>query len=295
MVLFVTFILSGLTLGVGTMLAPALPTRQPRIAVSAVFVLALILSGAVFLGALFGWDTLVIDYMWFSMIIGVFLGGTLTIGMSRIEEALAHGENADTGWPGPRTLAAFLTWFMVVLLIVNTLPTPSTYQNLPSTVDFKASNVGATVLLTYFDSQLTANSNQVYRGMLTLMVLLLIWLLYDFSNELDAHETISWGLTLVAPALLIGFDLALILASLFSLGFGFFALRWVQAGYRFEALAASICGAAAILSNPYAGGVMASGYLLLGVVTPVRRWLWGLVSISLLVVLGLLPWLVANG
>lgn len=294
MVVFVTFIVSGLTLGVGTMLAPALPTRQPRIAVSAVFVLALILSGAVFLGASFGWDTLVIDYMWFAMIIGVFLGGTLTIGMSRIEEALARGENADTGWPGPRTLATFWGWFIIVLLIVSTISTPSAYQNLPTSVNFKAPHLGATILLTYFDSQLTANSDHVYHGVLAVMVLLLIWLLYDFSNELDARESVSWGLTLAAPVLLMGFDLALILATLFSLGFGFFALRWGQAGYRFEALAASICGAAAVLSNPYAVGFMVGGYLLLGAFTPIWRWLWGLVGIALLMVLGLLPWLVAN-
>lgn len=294
MVLFVTFILSGLTLGVGTMLAPALPTSHPRIAVSAVLVLAFVLSGSIFLGAWFGWDTLIVDYLWFALIIGVFLGGTLTIGMHRIEEALARGETAQAGWPGPRTLGAFLGWLVALLFIVNTIPTPAAYQALAPTVDFETPDLGAVVLITYFDSQLSANRDHVFHGVLAMITLLLTWLLYDIGNELEDRQRIGWGLTLVAPLVLAGFDLGVLLALTFSLGFGFFAWHWCRDGQRFEALAASICGAAAILSYPYAVSVLVGGYLLLGTFSPIQRWGVGLISISTLMVVGLLPWLAAN-
>lgn len=295
MVLFVTFILLGLTLGVGTMLAPALPTRHPRIAASGVLVLALVLSGSVFLGALFGWNTLVVDYLWFAVIIAIFLGGTLTIGMHRIEEALARGQAALAGWPGPCTLLAFFGWLVVILIIVLALPTPSNYRTLPPTVDFQTGNLGVVLLITYFDTQLPATSDHVYQGLLVLITLALTWLLYDISNEIEAHETVGWGLTLAAPLMLAGFDVVLLLATLFSLNFGFFALRWCREAHQFEGVAAAVCGTAAVLSYPYAAGILACGYLLLGAMTPYRRWLVGLMGITILITLGLLPWLVING
>jgi hypothetical protein len=105
-VIFVAFLFISLILGSGSMLAPALPTNGPRIALAGTLSLAFITTGTVFIAALFGWDTLVIDYMWFAAIVGVFFAGSLSAGMFRAEAA--GGTKTYGGWPGGRELLFFL-------------------------------------------------------------------------------------------------------------------------------------------------------------------------------------------
>jgi hypothetical protein len=98
------------------MLAPAWNTAQPRIGLSAALALGLVMGGAIFWAMLFGWDTLVIDYLLFALVTAIFLGGTLSYGQKRAE---ARGEvllDADQGWPGPRDLLFFA--FVALLFII---------------------------------------------------------------------------------------------------------------------------------------------------------------------------------
>lgn len=101
MVFFSLFVISAVILGAGAMLAPAWPGREPRIGLSATLLLGIISGGAVWWAELFGWDTLIIDYLLFAIVSGVILGGTLARG----------GE--DAGWPS----RGDLIFFGVVALI----------------------------------------------------------------------------------------------------------------------------------------------------------------------------------
>ena len=63
MPLVVLFIFGAVVIGAGAMLSPAWPTKQPRIGLMAALSLGLVTGGAVFWAMLFGWNTLVIDYL----------------------------------------------------------------------------------------------------------------------------------------------------------------------------------------------------------------------------------------
>src|SRR5215216_2227539 len=105
MPIFVIFIFGSIVLGAGAMLAPAIPTNGPRIGLAAALALAIVVVGAIGYAALFGWDTLIIDYLWFALLVGIFLTGTLSAGMFRSEAQ--GGVKQYSGWPGPRELAFF--------------------------------------------------------------------------------------------------------------------------------------------------------------------------------------------
>ena len=124
------FIFGAVALGAGAMLAPALPltattvrqNRAPRVGLAAALALAFVVDGALFLAALFGWDTLTIDYLWFALVVGIFLTGTLALGTSRGEEAGLR--DRDLGWPGVRELVFFGLVLLLVIVPVLVLPVP---------------------------------------------------------------------------------------------------------------------------------------------------------------------------
>src|SRR5450432_1429121 len=122
MPIFVMFVFGSIALGAGSMMAPALPTHGPRIGLAAAFALALVVSGGVFNAALFGWNTLVIDYLWFALLVGIFLAGTLSAGMFRAESK--GGTKEYGGWPGPRELAFFLMVGIIFAAPALLLPVP---------------------------------------------------------------------------------------------------------------------------------------------------------------------------
>src|SRR5687768_1334849 len=106
MVYFTLFVIGAVMLGAGTMLAPAWSTMQPRIGTAAAFALALVIGGAVFWAHLFGWSTLVVDYLLFALVSIVIFGGT----MAQVQQRTASGEaveDAEVGWTGPEDLTFF--------------------------------------------------------------------------------------------------------------------------------------------------------------------------------------------
>src|SRR5258707_15230626 len=98
MPIFVIFVFGSIVMGAGAMMAPAMPTHGPRIGLAAALALAILVVGALFNAALFGWNTLLIDYLWFALLVGIFLAGTLSAGMFLSE---AGGITEYTGRLGP--------------------------------------------------------------------------------------------------------------------------------------------------------------------------------------------------
>lgn len=273
MALFTIFVFGAVILGSGAMLSPAWPTIQPRIGSSAVFALAIIVGGAVFLTSLFGWQTLLVDYLLFALVVGIFLGGTLSVGQQRAE---ARGEtlaDADQGWPGPRDLALFGACALVltgaVLLAANTPAAPADditvtmAESLQPGQTFDVFTAVVTTdsgsrphppafiaLLTYLSGQLGQPLHLVQISIGGVLALLNVWLVYDLGAELRDKTLGRW---LVLPALLAGLLLftaqqyPLLMGLAFAGAFGLYSLRYLRHQYPVDALAAGLLlGAAAI-------------------------------------------------
>ena len=312
MIFFVAFILLGLTLGVGMMLAPALPTAQPRVAASGVLVFATVLSGALFHAAWFGWDTLLVDYLWFALITGVFLGGTLTVGMHKLEESIAAGEETDSGWPTLLQMGIFLGLGVVmgVVLLVSGVDGLGDSPQLMTRIDAMQrghsleqfntleGNIGPGVpaLLAYFAAQLPANNSQSYGGLIMMGYVLLGWLFFDIGQEIRQAGNLKWYFfgTIMLVGVLLQTSLVALLAVLFVVGFWFYALRWSRHRLPLDAIATAICAAAAVLVHPFAGIAMTIFYAVnLPLLTASQRLTWGigLLLIPTLTLIGILPWL----
>ena len=124
MPLFVIFIFGSVVFGGVAMLAPAWPTSQPRIGLMAALALGLIMGGSIFWSMLFGWTTLVIDYLLFALMTAIFLFGTLSYGQKRAEERGEILLDSDQGWPGPTDLLFFLFAALVFVVPALILPVP---------------------------------------------------------------------------------------------------------------------------------------------------------------------------
>ena len=124
MPLFVIFIFGAVVIGAGAMLAPAWPAEQPRIGLGAALFLALVVGGALFWAMLFGWDTLVIDYLFFALITIIFLGGTLSYGQMRAEQRGEELPDMEQGWPGPRDLIFLALVALIFIVPAMILPVP---------------------------------------------------------------------------------------------------------------------------------------------------------------------------
>lgn len=316
MVFFVAFILLGLILGVGMMLAPALPTQQPRVAAAGVFSLALVISGALFHAGLFGWNILLVDYLWFALITSVFLGGTLTIGMKRVETALAAGEEASIGWPSILTMGIFFGWGVMVLLVLTTfINTQTLLDDAPALSDrmvvlengadlAELNNTtgivgpGLPAVLAYFDTQLPIDSSVAVGGLIVGLQVVWLWLVYDLCHELGLNKRQTW-LAVVAtlPIGMWGIGDPIWLASVvLGAGFGFFALRWLRHRLVFDLIAGAVCAAATILVAPVTAILLLVLYgvcwALARTISP-QTWALGALGFALLVALGISPWLLS--
>lgn len=314
MILFVAFVLLGLILGVGMMLAPALPTTEPRVAAGAVLSFALVLSSSLFHAALFGWNILIVDYLWFSLIMIVFLGGTLTIGMQKVEQALAAGENATLGWPGIPTMGVFILWGLVFMVLVSmqvdlnaaindtkglseSIATMQESVRLDALPDVPGRlGPGAPSVLTYFATQLPSDLSETLGGLLVAVHILFIWMLYDLGKELGLQRTATWVLPLAAPliAVLFGTDIVMLMGALFVVGFWLFTLRWTQQSLNIDLVASAICAAAAVLTHPATVGAMILVYSInLLIVSPRQqaKWRVGALLLPLLTLISIWPWL----
>lgn len=324
MPLFVIFIFGTIVFGAGAMLAPAWPSSQPRIGLMAALVLGIVMGGAVFWSMLFGWDTLVIDYLLFALMTSIFLFGTLSYGQKRAE---ARGEilaDADQGWPGPQDLIFFGIVGFVFLIPVLLLPVPldtdaqgfgylglmarlgGGFQTLAPwhpEINYLYSP-GFSLLIAYLSKQLGQGMHSVQISVGAILAVLNIWLAYDMGSELrDKRLGRVMAIVMLAS---IGLFTAFmdshyttLLGLVFAQAFLIMAIRFQRQPTVADAVGAGLMLGALVLAHPDTTIIVMLGYvpwlltMWFGKPRPtLRTWLVLAIGIPLLGVIAISPWLV---
>src|SRR5258708_33158979 len=318
------FVLGSIVLGAGAMLAPALPTDGPRIGLAAALALAIVVVGAIGYAALFGWNTLVIDYLWFALLVGIFLAGTLSAGMYRAETQ--GGIKEYGGWPGPRELAFFIMVAIIFAVPAIVLPVPLdtdaqgfgylalTLRNAGSLTTLAPYHPeinylyspGLPALVAYLGHQLNAGLQNIELAVGAVLSIVFVWVAYDFGNELDSGKTRRTGIVTAVCALIgtgiLTTDLdshyTALLGLVFALAFLTFAIRFQRDGRRADFIAAAITLAGVPLAQPDMTIILVLGYvpwlatMWFAMPRPsVRRWLLMAAGIPLLALILVAPWL----
>lgn len=324
MPIFVIFILASVVFGAGAMLAPALPTYGPRIGLSGALVLALVVVVGLFYAAIFGWNTLVIDYLWFAVLVGIFFTGAMSAGMFRTEAT--GGTKEYSGWPGPTELAFFLMVAIVFAVPALSLPVPldtdaQGFGYLALTMRLSGSlttlapfhpevtylySPGFPALAAYLGTHLHAGLQNIQLAIGMVLGVLFVWVAYDFGNELDPDHNRRFGIIMAISALigtgLLAADLdshyTAQMALVFALAFLTFAIRFQREGRWVDFIAAAVTLAGVPLSQPDMTIILMLGYVpwlaTLWLTSPrptLRRWLGLAVGIPLVALIGLIPWL----
>ncbi len=323
MSLLVIFVLGAVVLGAGAMLSPAWPTREPRIGLAAALALGVIMGGALVWAMLFGWDTLIIDYLLFALVTAIFLGGTLAVGMTRAEARGAEYADAEAGWPGPHDLLFFVFVALVFAIPTLILPVPLDtdaqgfgYLALMARMSGSFTTLapfhpeitylyspGFTAIVAYLSQQLGTGLHQVLMGVAAVLGFLLVWLAYDLGSELR-DRTLGRAM---AVAMLGGVGLytaymdshyTTLLGMAFALAFVIYALRYLRDHRLPDAIAAGLMLASVVLSHPDTTIILALGYLpwlltmWLGRPRPSPgTWLALALGIPAIAFVGLAPWL----
>src|SRR5579859_2706212 len=293
------FVFGSIVLGAGSMLAPALPTDGPRVGLAAALALAIVIVGGIGYAALFGWNTLVIDYLWFALLVGIFLAGTLSAGMFRAE---AQGGIKDYGgWPGPRELAFFIMVGIIFATPALILPVPLDTDaqgfgylaltlrnggNLTTLAPYHPEisylySPALPAIVAYLGHQLNAGLQNIELAVGAVLGLLFAWVAYDFGNELDSGKSRRLGIVMAVCALigtgLITTDLdshySALLGLVFALAFLTFAIRFQREGRRADFIAAAITLAGVPLAQPDMTIILILGYVPWLILLLVSLWL----------------------
>ncbi|MCC6614574.1 MAG: hypothetical protein IT320_13925 [Anaerolineae bacterium] len=325
MPLFIWFVLVAVVVGAGAMLAPAWNTAQPRISLAAALALALVVGGAVFIATLFGWVTLVFDYLLFALVTSIFLFGTLTLGQRRAEARGIDLEEFDEGWTGPRDLLFFAFVALIYLAPVLIFPVPlgtdaqgfgylglmlrsgGTLDTLaPFQPDVHYLYTPAfTALIAYLSQQLHLGLHQVQFAISAAFGALAVWLAYDFGSELQ-DKRLGRAMAL---AMLIGIGLytayldshfTAMLALVFMFAFFICVLRYLREQRALDAVVAGLLLGAVVITHPDTTIILGLGFVTwlltmwLGKPRPtLRTWLVLLIGVPLIAVIATLPWLMS--
>ena len=323
MPIIIIFVFGAVVIGAGAMLAPAWPTSQPRIGLLAALSLGLVVGGAVFWAMLFGWNTLVVDYLLFALVTSIFLFGTLSYGQKRAEQRGEELADADQGWPGPRDLLLFGVAALVFVIPALLLPVPldtdaqgfgylALMARLGGGFDTLAPfqpeitylyAPGFSALTAYLSGQLGQGLHSVQIAVGAVLSLILVLLAYDFGAEFQDKRL---GRAM-AVAMLAGLGLftafmdshyTTLLALVFAFACLTFALRYLRHRMLADAIAAGLMLGATVLSHPDTTIILALGYvpwlltMWLGKPRPtVQQWLVMVIGIPLVALLGIAPWL----
>lgn len=323
MPLIVIFIFGAIIIGAGVMFSPAWPTREPRIGLNSALALALIVGGAIFWASLFGWSTLVVDYLLFALVTGIFLFGTLSYGQKRAERQGTVLHDADQGWPGPADVLLFAFAGLIFIIPALVMPVPLDtdaqgfgYLALMARLggDFRTLapfhpeisylySPGFVGLVSHLSKQLGQGIQTVQIGISAILGLILVMLAYDFGSEVQSQRL---GRAM-ALAMLGGVGLFLafmdshfttLLALVFAFAFLLFAYRYLKEGLPIDAIGAGLMLGAVVISQPDTTIILALGYLpwlftmWLGRPRPtLRKWLVLVIGIPLIAVVAILPWL----
>lgn len=323
MPVFVLFVFGAVILGAGAMLSPAWPTKQPRVGLAAAFALAIVVGGSVFYASLFEWDTLVIDYLLFALVVGIFLGGTLSIGQARAEKRGETLSDADQGWTGPQDLFFFLAVALICAAPVLLFPAPpgekgqlygflalttragGTFDTLapfqPQIAYLYAP--GFPALTAYLSQQLNQSIPTVQFSVGAVLALLNVWVAYDFGAELrDKRLGRAMALAMLASLGLLGVlldaDFTALLGLLFTQAFFIFAIRYTQTRYPVDAVGAGLMLGAVAFSQASMLIIALLGYIpwlaTMWLGSPRPSWTtWGVLALGvpLVALAGIAPWL----
>lgn len=283
MIFLVIFIFGAVILGAGVMLSPAWVTKQPRIALAGTLALALIIGGAVFWAYLVGWDTLVVDYMLFALVVGIFLGGTLSVGQTRAEKRGEVLLDEEQGWTGPEDLLFFgvIALLFIVPVVVFSVPFGNplyAYMAVSAKLGgtfhtFAPFEPGATyayppgfsAITAYLSQQLNISVQTAQAGVGAVVGFMCVWLIYDFGAEVRDKRL---GRAM-AVAMLLGLGLLntyfraefpALLGILFSLAFLIYAYRYHREGHIADLVGAGLLIGATSLVHERVLQVTAIGY-----------------------------------
>jgi hypothetical protein len=282
---FIIFIFSAVVIGTGALLAPAWRTDQPRIALASALALGVVVSGALFNAMLFGWDTLMVDYLLFALVTTIFLLGTLTFGQRRAEERGLSLSDFSEGWPGPQDLLALLLVALLFILPALTLPVPldtdaqgfgylaltarlgggfDTLAPFHPEIDVLYAP-GFSALIAYLSHQLGQGLHQVQFAVSAVLGLMLVWLAYDFGAELrDKQLGRAMALAMLGGVGLftayMDSHFTTLMALTFAFAFLIYTLRYLRDGWRLDAVAAGLMLGAVIITHPDTTIILALGY-----------------------------------
>lgn len=323
MPLFVIFIFGAIVFGAGAMLAPAWPSSQPRVGLMAALALGIVMGGSIFWSSLFGWNTLVIDYLLFALMTSIFLFGTLSYGQKRAE---AKGEtlaDADQGWPGPRDLMFFGLVGLIFLVPVLILPVPldtdaqgfgylglmarlgGGFQSLAPwhpEISYLYSP-GFSVLIAYLSHQLNQGMQSVQISVGAILGLLNVWLAYDMGSEIrDKRLGRSMALVmLLSIGLFTAFmdsHYTTILGLVFAQAFLILAMRFQRKATIADAVGGGLMLGALVLAHPDTTIILMLGYvpwlitMWFGRPRPtLKRWLVLAIGMPLIALIAITPWL----
>jgi hypothetical protein len=320
----VLFIFGAVIVGAGAMLAPAWPTKQPRIGLNAALSLALVMGGALFWAYLFGWETLVVDYLLFALVTSIFLFGTLSYGQLRAEKRGEELLDRDQGWPGPNDLLLFAFALLLVVIPALIIPVPldtdaqgfgylGLMVRLGGTFDTLAPfqpevtylyAPGFSALLAYLSRQLGQPMHAVQLGVGAVLALMLVLLAFDLGAEVrDKRLGRATALAMLGGiGLLTAYmdsHYTTLLALNFALAFVIFSYRFLVHGFTADAIGAGLMLGATVLAHPDTTIILALGYvpwlatMWLGKPRPtVRRWAILVVGVPLIALLAIAPWLI---
>lgn len=324
MTLLIMLIFGAVLLGCGTLLSPAWPSQQPRIGLLTALALALVVGGSCIYASLFGWDTLVVDYLLFALVTTVFLGGTLSYGQLRAQRQGRELADRDQGWPGPRDLAFLALGALVFAIPALLFPVPLDTDAqgfgylalmLREGGDFSSLAPwhpeirylyapGFSAIVAYLSAQLGAGVHEVQLGVGAVLGAFALWLAYDCGAELRDKRL---GRAMAA-ALLLGGGLfsafldshyTALLGLVFALAFFTFAHRWLRDGTAADGVAAALLLGALVLAHPDMTIITGLGFapwlLLLAADRrarpPWRRWWFLALGVPCLAALCISPWL----
>jgi hypothetical protein len=317
MVFFSLFVISAVILGAGAMLAPAWPSSAPRIGLSATLLLGIVSGGAVWWAELFGWDTLIIDYLLFAIVSGVILGGTLSKG----------GENSESGWPSRKELAFFAVVALICMmpLLVLRLPLGNA-----AAVDIQNSQIiresGNFDILTppydssegyappafhalaaYLSQQLRQDIPTIHIALGSLIAFLCIWTVFDLGVEIRDKQlgyimVIMLFASLGSLSLLWGSYYSQLMSLLFTFAFISYVLRYIRQQRSVDMVAAGLMLGSVLYSSAFFFVLVTLGFYVylfirtfrtnrkakgLSIFSRLMTWL----GILLVCLLGTIPWL----
>lgn len=241
MIFFVVFVFSAVIIGIGVMLAPILPTAQPRVGLASIVALTLTIISGILWTTFVGWDTLIIDYVVFGLVSLVILGGTM---IQAHDQGTTDEELIPpTQWMSRKDFFFFLILGGICLLFL-LFQTPLSSNQIEMTASIQTgqtldaiaqdfphitqfSVTGFHVLSAYLSQQLRQDISIVQSAVTTVLIFLGILTSYDLGAELKDMQLgrIFGVIGLVLLMVVSNFFAPILLGMLIILAILIFALR----------------------------------------------------------------------